>query len=120
MLAQRLRELRKLKGMTQAQLAISLGVSPSTVGMYEQGRREPDHETLSRLCEIFHVSTDFLLGSGALTQKKDLNTIVEAMREAILQQDGLMFNGEPVNPADSEKIIDAIKLGISFVMGQKN
>ena len=118
MLARRLKELRKLKGLTQAELARLLGVSTSAVGMYEQARREPDHETLARICSTFHVSSDFLLGSGGTAQKNDLNSIVEALREAILQQDGLMFNGEIVNPADSEKIIDAIKLGISFVMGQ--
>lgn len=120
MLAQRLRELRKIKGLTQAQLAGQLEVSPSAVGMYEQGRREPDHETLGRLCTIFHVSSDFLLGSGDSAQQKDLNSIIESVREAILGQDGLMFNGVLVNPADSEKIIDAIKLGISFVLSQKN
>lgn len=119
MLSERLRELRRLSGMTQTELAKRLAVSPSAVGMYEQGRREPNNKILSQLCQIFGVSSDFLLGASSPPDHKDLNTIVEAMREAILKQDGLMFNGEMVNPEDSEKIIDAIKLGISFVMRQK-
>ncbi|WP_312644726.1 helix-turn-helix transcriptional regulator [Hydrogenoanaerobacterium sp.] len=119
MLAERLKELRKIKGLTQSQLAQQLGVSASAVGMYEQGRREPDHETLAKLCGFFRVSSDFLLSTGAPAQQKDLNEIIESVREAILEQEGLMFNGVMVDPADSEKIIDAIKLGISFVLGQK-
>ncbi len=120
MLAERLRELRKIKGLTQLQLAQQIGVSASAIGMYEQGRREPDHETLGRLCSFFHVSSDFFLGANTPAQQKDLNEIIESVREAILKQEGLMFNGILVEPADSEKIINAIKLGISFVLGQKN
>lgn len=119
MIAGRLRELRRLKGITQAQLAAQLEVSPSTIGMYEQGRREPDHGTLARLCSIFQVSSDFFITTGGTCEQKDLNEIIERMREEILKPEGLMFNGVLVNPDDSEKIIDAIKLGVSFVMAGK-
>ena len=56
----RIRELRKRAGMTQAELAAKIGVSASTVGMYEQGRREPDSAKLVELCNIFGVSVDHL------------------------------------------------------------
>ncbi len=120
MLGVRLKELRKIRGMSQAQLAHEIGVSPSAIGMYEQGRREPDHETLGKLCAVFHVSSDFLLGSGGESQQHDLDEIIESVREAILQPEGLMFNGVLLDPADSEKIIDAIRLGIGIVLSQKN
>lgn len=119
MVAGRLRELRRLKGVTQAQLAKQLEVSPSTIGMYEQGRREPDHEMLVKLCSIFHVSSDFFITNGGAGEQKDLNEIIERMREEILKPEGLMFNGVLVNPLDSEKIMDAIRLGINFVMAGK-
>ena len=41
MIGQRIAALRKDALMSQAELARELGVSPSAVGMYEQGRREP-------------------------------------------------------------------------------
>lgn len=47
--------------MSQAELAKKLGVSPSAVGMYEQGRREPSAETLVAISRVFRVSTDYLL-----------------------------------------------------------
>ena len=61
MLGARIAVLRRNAGLSQAEMARILGVSPSTVGMYEQGRRQPAVETLVQLAELFHVSTDFLL-----------------------------------------------------------
>ena len=57
-MAKRIRDLRKAQGLTQSELAARLGVSASAVGMYEQGRREPDSTILLRLCSIFDVSVD--------------------------------------------------------------
>ncbi len=65
MLGARIALLRRQRGMSQKELAARLGVSPSAVGMYEQGRREPDCAGLLKLAEIFGVSVDLLLGGGA-------------------------------------------------------
>lgn len=53
--------LRIEKGWSQAQLAKRIGVSPSAVGMYEQGRREPSLGLLVRLALELSVTTDYLL-----------------------------------------------------------
>ena len=50
MFAERLKQLRKEKGMTQIGLAEELGVSKGTVAMWETGRRRPQFETLADLC----------------------------------------------------------------------
>ena len=42
MLGARIAALRRQAGMNQGELAKKLGISPSAVGMYEQGRREPN------------------------------------------------------------------------------
>lgn len=62
-----LKNLRKERGLTQEALAkaLSIGdfkISPSAVGMWEQGRREPDFETLDLIADFFNVDIDFLLG----------------------------------------------------------
>ena len=61
MIAQRIVELRKRKGMSQVQLAKALSVSASTEGMYEQGRRTPSIDTLITMSRIFGVSLDYLI-----------------------------------------------------------
>ena len=58
----RLRSLRLNQKMTQKELADKLSLSPSTIGMYEQNRRVPDPDILSKLSFIFGVSVDYLLG----------------------------------------------------------
>lgn len=56
------KELRISGGMTQIEAAEKLGISRSTIGMYETGAREPDFETLEKIADFFHVNTDYLLG----------------------------------------------------------
>ena len=58
----RLKELRRKKDITQEELAKQLKLSPSAIGMYETGRREPDFDTLQRIADYFRVSTDSVLG----------------------------------------------------------
>ena len=61
MLGPRIAELRRESNMSQAQLARLLKISPSAVGMYEQGRREPSADLLVELARVFGVTTDYLL-----------------------------------------------------------
>ena len=62
MFGKRLKELRIIANMKQKDVAKLLNVSPSTIGMYEQGRRDPDTETVIFIANYFGVTTDFLLG----------------------------------------------------------
>ena len=64
-----LKELRKSKGWTQDELAKIFKVSRSTIGMYENGSREPDYETLELIADFFNVDIDFLLGRTNKTTK---------------------------------------------------
>lgn len=67
MLGPRIATLRRAAGMNQKALAKKLRISPSAVGMYEQGRREPSLEILAKMAEIFNVSIDFLVTGKPLT-----------------------------------------------------
>ena len=56
------KELRKAAGLSQTEMAKRLGISRSTVGMYETGQREPDFETLEMIADFFNVDVDYLIG----------------------------------------------------------
>lgn len=56
-----LRELRKARGITMKELGDMLGVSESTISLYENGKREPSYELLLKIAEFFNVSVDYLL-----------------------------------------------------------
>jgi transcriptional regulator with XRE-family HTH domain len=62
MFSERLRELRCKKGLAQKVLAYDLGVSLSSIGMWETSKRAPDHTMLIKIAEYFETSTDYLLG----------------------------------------------------------
>lgn len=62
MISKRLKTLREDKDLSQKDLASFLGVSPSTIGMYESDKRTPDSEMLKRIADYFNVSLDYLLG----------------------------------------------------------
>ena len=61
MLGARIAALRRQRNWSQNALAEMLNISPSTVGMYEQGRREPSLDTAAELARIFGVSLDYLV-----------------------------------------------------------
>lgn len=63
--SQRLRFLRTQRGLTQQQLAQLLGLSKSSVNMYERGEREPGLETLAAMADLFEVDLDELTGRAA-------------------------------------------------------
>ena len=67
MLGIRIAALRREAGMSQAQLAAQLGISPSAMGMYEQGRREPSLHLVGELARVLQVSTDYLITGSPRT-----------------------------------------------------
>ena len=77
MLPCRIAQLRRSIGMNQFQLAEKLHLSPSTIGMYEQGRRTPNVDILIQMSQIFNVSLDYLITGKEFTpstKNGDVNT----------------------------------------------
>lgn len=67
MLKKQIESLHIKKGWSQAELARRLHLSPSTVGMYEQGRREPPIDILVAMSEEFGVTIDYLVTNRICT-----------------------------------------------------
>ena len=61
-LAQKLTDLRLEKGLDKSEVSKLLGLSKNAFGNYEAGIREPSLDILKRICIIFDVSSDYLLG----------------------------------------------------------
>ncbi len=72
MLGARIALLRRGQGWSQAALAARLHISPSAVGMYEQGRREPSLEALLELARVFDVTADYLLTGQPVSRQDKL------------------------------------------------
>lgn len=65
----RIISLRNEKKLTQSQLAKELDISPSAIGMYEQGRRKPSYELLENICDYFNVDMDYLMGRSDIKNR---------------------------------------------------
>lgn len=63
----RIRELRRAKGITMKQLGIAVGLAESTISQYENGKRQPDNETLIKLSNFFGVTVGYVLGAEKCT-----------------------------------------------------
>ena len=92
MFAENLKILREKKQITQQQLADKLKISRSTIGMYENGSREPDFETLELIADFFNINMDRLIGN--------LNPNIKRMIPVL----GLVRAGIPMDAV--EHIID--------------
>lgn len=55
-------ELRKERGLSQAELAAELDISRTSVNLYESASRAPDITVLARYASFFSVTSDYLLG----------------------------------------------------------
>ena len=64
---ERIKEIRKEAGLTQAEFATELGLGRQAVAFYEGGRREPTGPTLALICDRFHINKKWLLtGEGEM------------------------------------------------------
>ncbi len=61
MIGLRIRTMRKSRHMTQEDLARAISQSPSSITMYETGRREPDFETLEAIADVFNIPLAYLI-----------------------------------------------------------
>ena len=60
-----LKYYRSLHDLSQAALAKELGLSASTISMYEVGQREPDFETEEKIADYFNVDLNTLRGKDS-------------------------------------------------------
>ena len=60
--AERLKELRAERGVTQDKLAEETGLSQSALANWENGKRSPSAAAIISLAKYFNVTTDYLLG----------------------------------------------------------
>ena len=58
----KLKQIRMERHLSQTQVATRLGITRSAYANYEQGIREPDIQMLKKLCAVFEISADDLLG----------------------------------------------------------
>ena len=111
----KLKELRKLKGMTQQETADALGISQVTYSRYENGEREPSNQMLITLSVFFGVTVDELLeadGKEKSSEELDEFTAYKNRRKTNKDFDNLIRKAESSSPEHIKAaiaVLDALK-----------
>ena len=111
----KLKSLRENQGLLQKDLSNILHISTSTIGMYEQGRREPDNTTLKKIAGYFGVSTDYLLDI-----EKPMTKVEKELREKEILKNALIENGymkknEDLTNDELKRLIDFVKTNKKYI-----
>lgn len=85
-IGKRIRQLRLSHSWSQNELARRIGVNKSVISFYELGARFPTYDNLLRICDVFGVSTDYLI-RGKEIMKMDVDSLpndqINALRTII-------------------------------------
>lgn len=101
-LGSKIKELRKLKKMTQSELADIIGVKTITIRKYESNEREPNMETLKKIAKALNISPiEFF----------DFNDLTETETHVLLSK--MVGNGNIVDPLDS-KVLSSLNSIFKF------
>ena len=80
----RLKELRVRHQLSQQKLSDIIGVSKSSINMYERGEREPGLDTIAAFADYFKVDMNYLLGkSDSFSQKEWSHSLLPTERKRI-------------------------------------
>ena len=79
----KLKMLRQERGLSQQGLAGEVGMSKSSINMYERGEREPGIETVKRIADFFNVDVDYLFGVSDIRKRRGLKIGTDRTNKSI-------------------------------------
>lgn len=110
----RLKELRIDNGFTQVTLADALGISKSTISMYELGHREPDFETLEVLADFFNVDMNYLLGldvpKNRFQEEKDMIRVADMTYQLSPDEERVLLDFSTLSEEGKSELLKHIEL----------
>ncbi len=103
----RLKELRKEKGLTQKNLSKEIGIPLRTIQNWENGGSSIKSDRLKKLCEIFDVDVPYLLGYSSVKNEADIKVAVldEIIEKLCVIKDNMIL-------AESDGIPNLLDLGL--------
>lgn len=105
-IGERISELRKKNSMTQPMLADAMDVSQSTITSWENNRRAVGNEDLIKLADLFHVTTDYLLGNKQTPDWASDSDVLE-LKDFLNSNVNMAFGGVTLD-AKQKKRVDEI------------
>lgn len=124
--ATRLKQVRESQNISAEELAEAVGFNKATIFRYEKAEfKSVKQPVLEAIAKYLNVNPDYLTGKSddryvvdnikafSEKEKKEIDDVVNMTTE-LLRQEGLTFNGEPVDRENIEAIIDAMQIGLEM------
>ena len=113
----RLKTLRENHNLSQKEFANILNIANSTLSQYESDKRVPSDEVKLQIAKYFNVTTDYLLGNETKNKEqnsqdkdeKDIAKSMKKLKEQLKEQQGLMFDGEPLDDTTIELLLEELE-----------
>ena len=77
----KIKEIRRERGITQAELAKQIGIARNTLSYWENGKSDVDTANLKKIAAYFQVSTDFLLCQEEVITPDTNNALTEYIEQ---------------------------------------
>ena len=109
---ERLAKLRRLSGMTQAELAKELGITLRSVQNYELGARYPKTETIERIANIFGVGQNALISDEEyyiVEAKQKRGKRGQESAERLIRNANALFAGGDLSDEDKKNVFAALQ-----------
>ena len=117
-------KLRDERGLKDADVVRETKITKSTFSDWKSGRSNPKQEKLQKIADFFGVTVDYLMTGKEKEEKKetvltakdqrDIQKILDQTREQLMNQEGLMFDGDPASPEAIESILSAMQIGMEL------
>ena len=128
---QRLREALSARNMLPIELSRLSGIGKSAISQYLSGKVTPKQDKIYKLAQALKVSESWLMGydepmeqspapaSGDLPDltpkdEREIMHLMDDMKEKLMQEEGLMFDGHPASPESIQSILDAMQIGMEM------
>ena len=132
--SERLRTSMDAANMKAVELHELTGISKASISEYLSGNYEPKQRNIFKIAQALNVSPSYLMGVNDdprpsapspapasddlpdLTQKdeREIMHMMDEMKEKLMQEEGLMFDGQPASPESIQSILDAMQIGMEM------
>lgn len=124
----RIRARREELGISQEELAKRMGYkSRSSINKIEKGENDIPQSKIVAFAKALRTTPEALMGweqspapaSGDLPDltpkdEREIMHLMDDMKEKLMQEDGLMFDGQPASPESIQSILDAMQIGMEM------
>lgn len=132
--SERLRASMDTANMKAVELHERTGISKASISEYLSGNYEPKQRNIFKIAQALNVSPSYLMGVNDdprppvqspapasddlpdLTPKdeREIMHLMDDMKEKLMQEEGLMFDGQPASPESIQSILDAMQIGMEM------